>query len=82
MPDEADDNDYPKKYVDDTECFEAEKSDEFARIALINRAYKAGHRRLEDYIATLAPSTQKKYNKILETPIPKMSRRKRKPKPR
>lgn len=82
MPDEPDDEHVPKPYIDDTECFESEKSDEFARIGLINRAYKAGHRRLEDYIATLSPASQKKYNKILETPIPKMSRRKRKPKPR
>lgn len=63
---------------DDDEFYASEKSDEFQRIALINRAYRAGYRKLEDYIATLAPSTQKKYNKILETPIPKKRGRPRK----
>jgi hypothetical protein len=63
---------------DDTEWEKAGKSPEFERIKLINQSYKAGHRKIEDYLATLPEERASRWRKVLAVPLPKPPRRTRK----
>lgn len=65
---------------DDTEYEKAGKSPEFERIKLINQSYKAGHRKIEDYLATLPEERASRWRKVLAesepTLKPKRARKK------
>lgn len=59
---------------DDEEWEKAERSPEFARIRLINQTYKAGHKSIEDYLATLPEGRQSRWRKVYEESTPPKKR--------
>jgi hypothetical protein len=63
---------------DDTEFDKAKRTPEFQHITLINQAYRAGYKQINDYLDTLPPERAAAWRKKVNLPKP---RKARKPKP-